>query len=104
LLTLAEARSRTTSSADPQAIALLNAVRQRSDPSFVYTTATPAQILEERNIEFLGEGLRWADELRLGLPIPAKGVVPSIPVGGYSTSYIWPMSNFEEQYNPLIGR
>jgi hypothetical protein len=104
LLNLAEARSNTAGASDPQAVALLNAVRKRSDPTTTFTTATVAQILEERNIEFLGEGLRWADELRLGLAIPAKGVVPGVAVGGYSTAYIWPMSNFEEQYNPLIGR
>jgi hypothetical protein len=104
LLNLAEARSATAGSSDPQAVALLNAVRHRSDPTTTFTTATQAQILEERNIEFLGEGLRWFDFLRLGLPIPAKGTVPQIPVGGYGTSYIWPMSGNEEQYNPLIGR
>jgi len=104
LLNLAEARSNVNGAADPQAIALLNAVRQRSDPSTVFATATVAQILEERNIEFLGEGLRWADLLRLGLPIPAKGTVTVIPVGGFGSSYIWPMSGNEQSFNPLIGR
>jgi len=104
LLNLAEARSLSVGPTDPQAVALLNAVRQRSDPTTVFVTATQAQILEERNIEFLGEGLRWADLLREGLPIPAKGSVPAVAVGGYGTSYIWPMSGNEEQYNPLIGR
>jgi hypothetical protein len=104
LLNLAEARSQSISPTDPQAVALLNAVRQRSDPSTVFTTATQAQILEERNIEFLGEGLRWADLLRLGLPIPAKSNVPNIPVAGYGSTYIWPMSGNEQQTNSLIGR
>ncbi|MDB5016708.1 MAG: RagB/SusD domain protein [Mucilaginibacter sp.] len=111
LLNLSEARAMTAGPADPQAIALLNAVRQRSDPTTIYTIASfptaaamQSAILEERNIEFLGEGLRWADLLRLGLPIPAKSNVPVIAVGGYGTSYIWPMSGNEQQTNPLIGR
>lgn len=110
LLNLAEARVRSTNSLDPQAIALLNAVRQRSDPTTTFTAAgfansvsnLTAAILQERNIEFLGEGLRWNDLWRLQLPIPAKGGVTAIPVT--SASYIWPMSGNEQQYNNLIGR
>jgi hypothetical protein len=104
LLNLAEARVNLYGPADLQAIALLNAVRQRSDATTVFATATLASILEERNIEFLGEGLRWADLLRLGLPIPAKGNIAAIPVGGFGSAYIWPMSNSEQLNNPLIGR
>lgn len=111
LLNLAEARAMTAGPADPQAVALFNAVHQRSDPATTYTVASfsssaafQSALLEERNIEFLGEGLRWADLLRLGLAIPAKSNVSSIPVGGYGTSYIWPMSGNEQQTNPLIGR
>ncbi|HEY0245415.1 MAG TPA: RagB/SusD family nutrient uptake outer membrane protein [Mucilaginibacter sp.] len=110
LLNLSEARVRSTGTLDAQAIALLNAVHTRSDPTTTFTTASfpagvddfYAKIAEERNIEFLGEGLRWSDLLRLQLPIPAKSNVPSIPVT--SAAYIWPISNNEELYNPLIGR
>ena len=104
LLNLAEARVNLNGPTDVQAIALLNAVRHRSDATTTFATATLASIYEERNIEFLGEGLRWADLLRLGLPIPAKGNVTAIPVAGFNTGYIWPMSGNEQQYNPLIGR
>jgi hypothetical protein len=104
LLNLAEARVNLNGPTDPQAIALLNAVRQRSDPTTTFATATLASIYEERNIEFLGEGLRWADLLRLGLPIPAKANVPAIPVAGFNSTYIWPMSGNEQQYNSAIGR
>jgi hypothetical protein len=110
LLNLAEARARTNATPDPQAIALLNAVRGRSDASTVFTAASfPAgvsslisAILEERNIEFLGEGLRWSDLLRLGLPIPAKGGI--VAVNPTDPTYIWPMSGNEQLYNKLIGR
>ncbi|OCX52241.1 carbohydrate-binding protein SusD [Mucilaginibacter sp. PPCGB 2223] len=104
LLNLAEARVKINGASDAQAIALLNAVRQRSDPTTVFTTADLPSIYQERNIEFLGEGLRWADLLRLGLPIPAKGTITAIPVGGFGSTYIWPMSNAEQLNNPLIGR
>jgi hypothetical protein len=102
LLNLAEARANVNGVTDPQAIALLNAVRQRSDPTTVFTSATVANILEERNIEFLSEGLRWADLLRLNLPIPAKSSVPQI--NPTDAPYIWPMSGTEQLYNKLIGR
>jgi hypothetical protein len=102
LLNLAEARVNTTSAADPQAIALLNAVRQRSDPTTVFATATMANIIEERNIEFLAEGKRWLDLWRLHLDIPAKGNITPLPAT--AAAYIWPMSGNEQVYNPLIGR
>ena len=72
LLNLAEAKARTTNTVDAQAVALLNAVRNRSDAGTTFTTgsfATVADlinaILKERRIEFLGEGLRNGDLLRL---------------------------------------
>ncbi|QQL49142.1 RagB/SusD family nutrient uptake outer membrane protein [Mucilaginibacter ginkgonis] len=110
LLSLAEARVRSTNTIDAQALALLNAVRGRSDASTVYTAAsfaTPAAfanaIVQERNIEFLAEGLRWNDEWRLQLTIPSKNA--SIPaVAATDPAYIWPMSGNEQLYNKLIGR
>jgi hypothetical protein len=103
LLNLAEARSNLFGATDPQAIALLNAVRQRSDPTTTFTTATVPTILEERNIEFLAEGFRWNDLWRLNLDIPAKSnLVSAVPAG--SAAYIWPISANEQTYNHLIGR
>lgn len=103
LLNLAEARANVNGVTDPQAIALLNAVRQRSDPTTVFTTATVANILEERNIEFLGEGKRWLDIWRLHMDIPAKGAtIPAL--AATAAAYIWPMSGNEQVYNSLIGR
>lgn len=106
LLNLAEARTRSTSTVDAQAIALLNAVRSRSDASTVFTaggfadaSALADAIMTERRIEFLGEGLRGADITRLGLPLPAKPGVNSIPNTGQQ--YIWPISADELLLNPL---
>lgn len=106
LLNLAEAKTRTTNTVDPQAVALLNAVRNRSDATTTFTvasflTATDLinAILKERRIEFLGEGLRSPDLLRLGLPIPPKGTISS--VAPTALNYIWPISATELLLNPL---
>ena len=107
LLNLGEARVRSGNAVDPQAIALLNAVHGRSDASTTYTVAnfSSAQaladaFLRERNIEFLGEGLRSPDLLRLGLTIPGKAEVPAVPPN--SAQYIWPISGTELLYNKLM--
>ena len=106
LLNLAEAKARTTNSVDPQAVALLNAVRNRSDAATTYTAAsfaTPTAlinaILLERQIEFLGEGLRNNDLMRLLQTIPAKGTAPS--KGPNDAGYIWPISATELSLNTL---
>ncbi|MFI5132917.1 MAG: RagB/SusD family nutrient uptake outer membrane protein [Chitinophagales bacterium] len=106
LLNLAEARVRVNNTVDAQAVALLNAVRNRSDPATTYTVASFANaaalitaLLQERNIEFLAEGRRSPDLLRLGITIPAKSTVPAIP--STDSRYIWPISSTELLYNHL---
>jgi len=106
LLNLAEARTRSTNSVDAQAVALLNAVRHRADPSTTFTAANfPASsdlisaILKERNIEFLGEGLRSPDIMRLGMTFPGKGSVGA--VAPTDPGYIFPAPSTEIQYNSL---
>ena len=107
LLNLAEA----TVVTDPsRSIALLNAVRQRSSPAFVFpaTALLPANlkntILAERRIELLGEGFRSPDIMRLGLGFAAKsgsqGTAPAIPFN--TAGYVWPISSVEVQNNRLI--
>ena len=100
LLNLAEALARTTA-LDPKAIALLNAVRQRSDAATVLVPATGQQlidmILTERRIELLGEGFRSRDLLRLNMTIPAKGTAPAIAPN--SPQYIWPVPQSELNVN-----
>jgi hypothetical protein len=106
LLNLAEAKVRSTNTVDAQAVALLSAVRNRSDAATTYTTAsfaTPTDltnaILLERRIEFLGEGLRNNDLMRLLQTIPAKGTVPA--KGPSEPNYIWPISATELALNKL---
>lgn len=109
LLNLAEARVRSTNSVDPQALQLLNAVRGRSNPTGVYTAAglgsvaaiTDALLLERR-IEFLGEGLRNIDDMRLLATLPAKGSVPAIDQA--NPAYIWPIPSTELAANRLMTR
>jgi starch-binding outer membrane protein, SusD/RagB family len=105
LLNLAEARARTIAGVDAQALALVNAIRKRSDPTgpaVVALTQTDLinAILLERRIEFLGEGMRNNDLLRLLQTIPAKGSVPAkLPT---ETGYIWPISSDELSLNKLM--
>ncbi len=106
LLNLAEAKVRSTGTVDAQSIALLNAIRGRSDASTVFKAVDFANadaladaIVNERRIEFLGEGLRGTDLTRLGLPLPAKPGVAAIPAT--AQQYIWPISSTELLLNKL---
>lgn len=103
LLNLAEALAR-VNGLDARAIALLNAVRQRSDATTVLVPTSQAalidMILTERRIELLGEGFRSRDLMRLGQPLPAKGTAPSIAVA--DNQYIWPIPQSELLVNKGI--
>lgn len=112
LLNRSEAIVRSGNSVTQAAVDLLNAVRTRSLATGAYTLgdfASPAQfydaILQERNMEFLGEGIRNMDLMRLSLTIPGKdggsfGVVSAIP--STSQSYVWPVPDSELSYNKLM--
>jgi starch-binding outer membrane protein, SusD/RagB family len=107
LLNLAEALVRTNNTVDARAVALLNAVRNRSDAGTTFTIASFATaqelldaILKERRIELLGEGFRSPDLLRLGLPIPGKANVNAINPS--QSEYIWPISAQELLNNKLM--
>lgn len=106
LLNLAEAKARTGSTVDAQAVALLNAVRNRSDATTTFAVADFATsadlinaILKERRIEFLGEGIRSLDLMRLLQTIPAKGSAQSKTPA--DVGYIWPISSTELSLNKL---
>jgi starch-binding outer membrane protein, SusD/RagB family len=105
LLNYAEALARTNAGVNAKALALLAAVRLRSDPSATFTAITTQQqlidaILLERRIEFLGEGLRNNDLMRLLQTIPAKGSAPSKSPS--ESGYIWPISSDEMALNKLM--
>lgn len=104
MLNLAEALARGNAAVDVRALALLNAVRQRSDPSTTLAPATQAAliaaILNERRIEFLGEGLRAPDLMRLGLAFPAKGTLAALPPT--ALNYVWPIPASELLYNSAM--
>ncbi|MBD2724073.1 RagB/SusD family nutrient uptake outer membrane protein [Hymenobacter armeniacus] len=107
MLNLAEAKVRAANAVDAQALQLLNAVRTRSNPTGAYASfATAADMLDalllERRIEFLGEGLRNIDIMRLNAPIPGKGSVSA--VNPSDVLYVWPIPASELATNKLMTR
>jgi len=106
LLSLAEAIARTTTGVDARALALLNAVHLRSQPTafaagdFATNDAFRNAIMMERRIELMGEGRRSPDLLRLGLPLPAKANVQAIQPT--QAEYIWPIPDTELINNKLM--
>jgi len=107
LLSLAEARFRTKGNTDVQALALLNAVRQRSNATGGYTSFATADaavdaVLLERRIEFLGEGIRNIDIMRLNATIPGKGSISEVKPS--DVLYVWPIPAPELAVNRLMVR
>ncbi len=138
LLNQAEALARTGNSV--QALTLLNAVRNRSVAAAdqyaagaLTGNALVQAILNERRIEFIGEGLRWGDISRLALdptfaPVPGGGIPAKFngQVGGQVTLaryscgvgatgqsvaavlytnplFLWPIPSTETQINPTLA-
>ena len=94
-----------------KANALLKAVRNRSNPAYVFPDADINSkdalintILTERRIELLGEGFRLQDLQRRLQTIPAKsgsiGTAPLVLVT--ASNYIWPIPSGELVANNLI--
>jgi hypothetical protein len=90
-----------------QAVDLLNAVRTRSYPAGTYTLADFANVdafitalMNERSMEFLGEGIRNMDIMRTYKTIPGKQSIPAVPTT--SKSYIWPIPDSEISTNKLM--
>lgn len=106
LLNLAEAEAQAAGAVTARSIALLNAVRGRSSGGtyvagdFANLAAFIDKVMLERNIEFLGEGLRSSDLLRTVSTIPGKATVNPVP--STSTNYIWPIPLSEILANKLI--
>lgn len=107
LLNYAEAIVRDGDAVTQQAVDLLNAVRTRSFPAGDYELADFADVnafitalMMERNMEFLGEGLRNLDLLRTMSTIPAKSSIAAIPPT--QAEYIWPIPDSERASNKLM--
>lgn len=106
MLSLAEALVRTNGATDTRALALLNAVRTRSNGT-AYTAFTSSSsfidaILLERRIEFLGEGIRNIDIMRLNATIPGKSSISAIDPT--NPLYVWPIPSSELSTNTLMTR
>jgi hypothetical protein len=104
LLNLAEAIAKTTTGVDARALALLNAVRQRSDATLTLAPTTNVELLNaillERRIELLGEGIRTLDIQRQNIAFPAKGSLTAVlPT---TLPYVWPIPASELLYNSLM--
>ena len=96
MLNLSEALARNAAgtSVDARGLAILNAIRQRSDPTHpgfapANKAALISLILNERRIELLGEGFRTSDVGRTGATYAAKGTISTVAPG--TTQYIWPI-------------
>jgi hypothetical protein len=108
MLNMAEAlaRQEAGTGVNARALALLNAVRQRSDATTTFAPANKdeliALILNERRIELLGEGFRSLDIMRQNTTFPAKGSVGAVPPT--SVAYVWPIPATELLLNSLMVR
>jgi len=106
LLNYAEALAHSGSSVTQAEVDLLNAIRGRSNPTGTYNVsdfatvdAFLAALQTERDIEFLGEGIRNMDIMRHVATIPAKYSVSAILPS--QSEYIWPIPSTELDSNPL---
>lgn len=137
LLNQAEALARTGNST--LALSMLNAVRNRSVTAVadqyaagsLTGTSLVQAILNERRVEFVGEGLRWGDIARLSPEatyapvanggVPAKFLISQIALTNYSCAtpslltgqslkalpytdyrFLWPIPSTETQTNPKL--
>lgn len=110
LLNYAEAAAQKGDQA--KALALLKAVRNRSNPAYVFGSGIGAKpellntIFNERRIELLGEGFRTPDLFRRNLALPAKkgtaGTAPEVQPS--ASNYVWPIPSGELAYNKLAPR
>lgn len=103
LLNLAEAEAETGS--QTRALALLQAIHERSDKGYDFGTLDKDglinAILTERRIELFAEGFRTNDILRRGQPINSFGAGAMIQPS--ETRYIFGIPLGEIQTNPGIG-
>jgi hypothetical protein len=103
LLIKAEALANISTTVDPNAVVLVNQIRQRSKAAVIAPLTKPAlisAILNERRIELAFEGQGEFDFLRTGRGIPAHGNITDQPYG--SSYVILPIPKHETDINPNI--
>lgn len=83
----------------PKAQQYFDEVRQRAYGSnFVQTPVNQANLMNERRLEFAGEGIRYWDLLRQGVDVAASAIAESITLqnGGVNTTKTISASNIKE--------
>jgi hypothetical protein len=139
LLMQAEAEARNAAGVSQRAIDLVNTVRNRSIPNpainqyvaanFADKNALIRAILDERRIEFIGEGKRWGDIHRLVMdPAFSTGGIPAKAASGFNNNtglygcllpipplntlaipyadyrFLWPIPQDETVQNPIVAQ
>jgi hypothetical protein len=107
LLNIAEAEAMSTG-VTARAVGILNAVFKRSNPTaadfvigdFANGAALAARIIQERGMEFLGEGIRNGDTMRKLAPHAGKPSVDPVPVN--NVNYVWPIPQTELNTNAIV--
>ncbi len=114
---LIEAEAKAKSGDDAGAAKALFDMVSKRDPSYVLSTKTGAELLDEiyfnRRIELWGEGHRWLDLKRLNLPLDRNGIghLPAVaqlfevPAGDVRWEYLLPRAELDANkaavQNPL---
>jgi hypothetical protein len=106
LLNVAEAEALAPGGNLTRSVALLKAVRNRSDANYIFAPFTTSAdlvntILKERRIELLAEGFRYNDLARKAAPLPSFGIGSSIPVS--DDRYTFPIPISEINTNPEVN-
>lgn len=109
LLNKAEALSRRNSGSDrADALAIINNISSTRGSGKVYTSATPADVMEERRLELAMEGHRFYDLARNGMDIPYVSVPTrgvnfitgaTIPFGDYRYALPIPQDEMDANSN-----
>jgi hypothetical protein len=89
----------------PNAVSYYNQVRQRADPTIApAATVSKADILAERRLEFVGEGIRYWDVLRQGINAAAATIAANTTVSIFNDGTANPPSAAKLQANITATR
>jgi len=89
----------------PNAVSYFNQVHQRANPSDVaVTSVSKADILAERRLEFVGEGIRYYDLLRQGIATAAATIAANTTVSLFEDNSATPPTAAQLQANITATR